>query len=238
MRISIITVCFGAQDTIEETLRSIAFQTYRDIQYIVIDGGSKDDTCNIIGRYKDCIDYFVSESDKGIYDAMNKGLVKADGDYLLFLGADDHLVSSDTIERVVARINNARGDVFYGDVLRPVRNDLYCGKYNKYKLAVKNISHQALFYPRCIYSQYKYDQTYKVFADYYLNIMLFTKYKFIYLNMCVSYFNDDNNSTSGNIVDVNFERIRRKHILSHLGLLPLIYSEVYHFFRNLIKSNK
>ena len=118
MRISIITVCFGAQDTIEETLRSIAFQTYRDIQYIVIDGGSKDDTCNIIGRYKDCIDYFVSESDKGIYDAMNKGLVKADGDYLLFLGADDHLVSSDTIERVVARINNARGDVFYGDVLR------------------------------------------------------------------------------------------------------------------------
>ena len=237
MKISIITVCFNSEKTIEDTIKSVCCQTYKNIEYIIIDGGSTDRTCDIINSYISQISIFVSEPDNGIYDAMNKGLDMATGDYLLFLGSDDHLMSSNIIERVMARINNTT-DIFYGDVLRPIRNDLYCGRYNRFKLAVKNISHQAIFYPRSIYSQYQYDQTYKVFADYYLNIKLFPKYKFTYLNMCISYFNDDNNSTSGNIVDINFERIRRKHILSHLGLLPLIYSEVYHFLRNLIKSNK
>lgn len=81
MKISIITVCLNAQDTIENTLLSIFNQTYKDIKLIVIEGQSSDKTLEIIDRYKDKINYYISESDNGVYDAMNKGIQHACGDF-------------------------------------------------------------------------------------------------------------------------------------------------------------
>lgn len=118
MEISIITVCFNSEKTIEDTIKSVCCQTYKNIEYIIIDGGSTDRTCDIINSYISQISIFVSEPDNGIYDAMNKGLDMATGDYLLFLGSDDHLMSSNIIERVMARINNTT-DIFLWRCIAP-----------------------------------------------------------------------------------------------------------------------
>ena len=216
LKISIITVCFNASNTIEETIISVVKQTYKNIEYIIIDGGSSDQTNNIIDKYSEFISYYCSEPDDGIYDAMNKGLEYVTGDYVLFLGADDHLISYSVIEQVCNKIllyNEEK--VFYGD-------------------AVKNIPHQGVFYPRCVYKRYKYDLKYNLFADYYYNISLFSRIGFEYLGLTISYFNDLGSSARLN--DLNFEKDEKKIKISKLGYLPFLYSELYHFLRNLIKK--
>ena len=88
-KISVITVVYNAKDTIERTIKSVIAQLYDNYEYIIIDGGSTDGTLDIIEKYRDKISYFISESDEGIYDAMNKGVLKATGDYVAFINADD-----------------------------------------------------------------------------------------------------------------------------------------------------
>ena len=100
MKISIITVSYNAAKTIEQTISSVVNQTYQDIEYIIIDGGSTDGTMDIIRKYEDRIAYWISEPDKGIYDAMNKGIDVATGDYVYFLGADDRLVDANIIDKI------------------------------------------------------------------------------------------------------------------------------------------
>ena len=104
MKISIVTITYNAARTLQRTLDSVACQTYADIEHLIIDGASKDDTVAIAERYKAASRHEVviqSEPDKGLYDAMNKGLLKATGDYLVFLNAGDTLYAPDTIETVV-----------------------------------------------------------------------------------------------------------------------------------------
>ena len=114
---SIITVTYNAEKWIERTLLSVLSQTYPNIEYIVIDGASKDGTMEIAGRYASGITCLKSEPDKGIYDAMNKGIQQATGDYIWFLNAGDALHNADTVYRIVQRIEK-RGilpDVIYGE---------------------------------------------------------------------------------------------------------------------------
>ena len=89
--ISVITVVFNGARTLEQTINSVLAQDYENVEYIIVDGGSKDGTLNIIRNYEEKIDCWLTESDKGIYDAMNKGLDITGGDWVLFLGADDAL---------------------------------------------------------------------------------------------------------------------------------------------------
>ena len=91
--ISIITVSYNAVKTIEQTISSVVNQSYSNIEYIIIDGGSTDGTVDIIKKYEDRIAYWVSEPDGGIYDAMNKGIKVATGDYIQIIGADDFLIN-------------------------------------------------------------------------------------------------------------------------------------------------
>ena len=98
---SIITVTYNAEATIEVTLHSVQQQTYRQIEHIIVDGGSKDHTLSIIEKYKDSYLHVISEPDKGLYDAMNKGIHLAKGDYLCFLNAGDTFHEVDTLEKIV-----------------------------------------------------------------------------------------------------------------------------------------
>ncbi len=111
--ISIITVVFNGSSLIERTIKSVLVQTYPHIEYIIIDGASKDGTLDIIDKYRSRIQTVISEKDKGIYDAMNKGLSSATGDYVLFLNAGDELYSESTIKEVFASSEDA--DVYYGN---------------------------------------------------------------------------------------------------------------------------
>lgn len=114
MKISVVTVCYNAVDQIEETIKSVVGQTYQNIEYIVIDGGSTDGTTDIIRKYSDKISYWISEPDNGIYDAMNKGIHVATGDYINFMNAGDYFSSASAISDVVKQIN-ATNDIIYGD---------------------------------------------------------------------------------------------------------------------------
>lgn len=114
--ISIVTVTYNAELYLEVTIKSVIEQTYQNIEYILIDGASKDGTVNIIQQYQEHIAYWVSEPDKGLYDAMNKGLRAATGDYVLFLNAGDLLFASDTIQKCF-KAKNAGADIYYGETM-------------------------------------------------------------------------------------------------------------------------
>ena len=114
-RISVITVVFNAAAHIEPTITSVLNQSYKEVQYIIVDGKSTDNTLEVVGRYKD-IDLVLSEPDHGLYDAMNKGLKLADGDYVWFLNAGDQVYGTDTMEKMVKGMVG-EPDVIYGGTM-------------------------------------------------------------------------------------------------------------------------
>ena len=115
-KFSIITVTYNAEAVLEDTIQSVISQTYHHVEYILVDGASKDGTLSIIDRYRDRITRIVSEPDKGLYDAMNKGIRLATGDYLCFLNAGDSFHEDDTLQQMVRSISgNELPDVLYGE---------------------------------------------------------------------------------------------------------------------------
>jgi len=113
--ISIITVVYNGEKVLERTIESIRNQTFKNIEYIIIDGNSKDGTKGIIEKYKSSVSQWISEPDKGLYDAMNKGLRLAKGEYILFLNAGDSFQENSTLEKVFQ--NQAGADVYYGETM-------------------------------------------------------------------------------------------------------------------------
>ena len=122
--ISIITVVFNDVHHIESTIRSVLEQTYEKIEYIIVDGSSTDGTLAIIEQYRPEIDLIISEPDHGIYDAMNKGLDRATGDYVLFLNSADKLFEPDTIEKMFSATG---ADIYYGETAYYDEKDRYLG---------------------------------------------------------------------------------------------------------------
>jgi glycosyltransferase involved in cell wall biosynthesis len=121
-KISIITITYNAEKHLERTLKSVILQTYTNKEYIIIDGNSTDGTLAIIKRNAHYLDYWISEPDKGLYDAMNKGLAQATGDYVVFMNAGDTFYEDTTLEKVFAL--NADADVYYGDAMIIAENSL------------------------------------------------------------------------------------------------------------------
>ncbi len=122
MKISIITVCYNSEKTIEDTIQSVLNQTYKNVEYIIIDGASKDATLNIIEKYSNQITKIISEPDKGIYDAMNKGVKLASGDVVGILNSDDIYASNNVLSLVATHIKDV--DAVYGNLDYVSENDL------------------------------------------------------------------------------------------------------------------
>ena len=116
-KFSIITVTYNAGKVLEDTIQSVITQTYKNVEYIIVDGKSTDGTMDIVNRYREHIHTIVSEPDKGLYDAMNKGINLATGDYLCFLNAGDELHEDDTLQLIVHSLNGEKElpDVIYGE---------------------------------------------------------------------------------------------------------------------------
>jgi glycosyltransferase involved in cell wall biosynthesis len=117
MKVSIITVVYNGKNTIEDCIKSVASQTYPHIEHIVIDGGSTDGTVDIIRKYEDKIACWISEKDKGIYDAINKGIRCATGEVIGILHSDDFYADSYVIEGVVRQLKEKKTDSCYGDLV-------------------------------------------------------------------------------------------------------------------------
>jgi glycosyltransferase involved in cell wall biosynthesis len=123
MKVSIITISYNSAETIEDTIKSVVSQDYPNIEYIIIDGASKDETLSIVGKYKDKIAKVVSEKDKGIYDAMNKGVENATGDIIGILNSDDYYYDESVISEVVQLFENEKTDGLYADLVYVDRAD-------------------------------------------------------------------------------------------------------------------
>lgn len=118
MKISIVTVVYNNERTINDAIISVLSQTYNDLEYVIIDGNSSDNTVNIINNFKDRLGYFVSENDAGIYDAMNKGVLASSGDVIGILNSDDLYQDATVIESVMNQfIQNPSLDIVYGDLV-------------------------------------------------------------------------------------------------------------------------
>ena len=175
LKISVITVVFNRRDTIEGTLRSVVSQTYGDVEHIVVDGGSSDGTMVVLNAYRDQIDVLLSEADRGIYDALNKGIALATGDVVGFLHADDVFADEGVLARIARAFGDetvcaAYGDLVYvheGDMTRVIRH-WSAGNFSKSKLAWGWMPPHPTFYVRrSLYAQLGgFDLRYRIAADY------------------------------------------------------------------------
>lgn len=205
MKVSVVTVCFNAVGTIERTILSVINQTYKNIEYIVIDGRSTDGTLDIIYKYRDHIDYFVSEPDKGIFDAMNKGIKVATGEWIIFLNAGDTFVNSDVVLNVFKeRDTKNLGVIFgqwylkYNDQLR--LKDTRPFYLNKSRFRGMGFSHQSVFVRTEFAKKYLFDLKYQLSADYNMIWSLYydEKVNFLDLGFPVSVMEDKEGTTVRN----------------------------------------
>jgi glycosyltransferase involved in cell wall biosynthesis len=173
--VSIVTVVFNGAKVLEGTMQSVLRQTYDNIEYIVIDGGSTDDTRNIIQKYENAIDQWVSEPDRGIYDAMNKGISLASGEWINFMNAGDTFYQTNTIESIFKRYDPA------ADVLFGAQEVVYPDRFTVVKKARPlcdawkgNICwHQSMFIKTAIMKNRPFDLSYKICADFDLLLYVF-----------------------------------------------------------------
>lgn len=207
MKISIITVTFNCENVIEETLLSVINQSYSNKEYIVIDGGSKDNTIKIIKKYSSRIDVIVSEPDKGIFDAMNKSLQYAKGDYVIFMNAGDKFVDSETLTTIFED-KTYTADLIYGDTYTQTEfgfklrktNAIYAHKHTSRDLVFKSqgFCHQSLFTKVQILKNIGFDTNYPIGADYDTTNKVFVNgnHEIYYVGCPVSVFDDRNGGAS------------------------------------------
>ena len=215
-------VVYNGIEHIKDALDSIVRLSYRNIELVVVDGGSTDGTLNILSEYSKYISVLVSEPDKGIYDAMNKLCTLATGDWLIFLGCDDVLL--DALGNMAEKMTDP-DTVYHGDVIFRSGGYIYGGKFSKYRLARHNFCHQSMFYPRLVYKKYSYSLDYKRLADYAYNIKLAGNgIPFTYVPAVVSIYNDKGRSSEG---DAEFEKRKFSLISASFGLMYALF-EILH----------
>ncbi len=176
-KLSVITIVYNNVKDIERTMLSILNQTYSNIEYIVIDGASNDGTLEVIKKYEDRITKLISEKDKGIYDAMNKGLALATGDYVLFMNSGDEIYELETVEKIFASAPNA--DIYYGETEMYDENWQSLGRrrhqapehftWESFKYGM-NISHQAIYIKRSLTEPYNLQYKYSADIDWIIKI--------------------------------------------------------------------
>lgn len=240
-KISIITVCLNCEGLIERTIKSVINQTYINIQYIIIDGGSTDNTLNVIKKYESKIDVILSEKDNGIYDAMNKGLEYATGDLIYYLNAGDYLCNNDVLKNVIQELSvNSNSDILYGDyIYYGYSSEHRCSGYRAdiRDLIRKGYCHQTIFVKKSVFSKCgKFNLSYKIYADFdwLLRVLVKFRQKMHYVNIPIAYY------LKGGISEChgkyNYERI--EIIYKNVGCIGLFVFALSHstfFWRYLLK---
>ncbi len=221
--VSIIVATYNCGATIEETIRSVTEQEFPAKELIIIDGGSTDNTLDVIKNHDQMVDYWISEPDRGVYDAFNKGIDQARGTWLYFLGGDDRFADREVLQRIFSRPR--RGKMIYGNVLLEGENSLrktqrvYDGEFTKTKLCMRNICQQAIFYHHSLFNILgKFDLKYPVLADYAFNLRAFaaleTEPHFVDITVAVFW----KDGLSGQYTDRAFEQDRPALIKKLFGL--------------------
>lgn len=234
MKVSVITVCYNAEEDIEKTLLSVIKQSYKDFEYIVVDGKSKDRTMEIVNRYSKRITRMASELDTGIYNAMNKGVRMATGDYCIFMNAGDTFAGAEVLKQVVPfltgefdvivgrEISIERGKIVNYNVPPAMITSLY--------LYQSSLCHQASFIKREVLAQYPYDENLRMVSDwkFWIETLLIHKlsYRSVDINICC--FNHEGITYT----QTDIGKKERKRILTEympLQMLKTCQKETEHF---------
>ena len=238
--ITIVTVVRNGEKTLEKTILSVLNQTYSNIEYIIVDGASTDGTLEVIKKYEDRIDYWISEPDKGIYDAMNKGIDLATGDYIALLNSDDWY-EENACEIIVDKINEVKADIYYGMVRVIDRQSnifLYISGYNINVINHNMIAHQTCFISREIYLNLKYNINYKSASDYDFIIKTYkSNASFCFIEKIIT--NIRTGGMSWSILnDIETINIRKKHgfIQLHKYYIKKIIITIMYIYKNIIKT--
>lgn len=191
--VSIIIPTFNSEEKLQRCINSIKCQTYSEVEVLVVDGRSTDATLEILEVCKKDFKNlkYISESDQGIYDAMNKGAMMATGEWLYFLGSDDYLYSSSVIEEIFSNKELINNDVLYGDVWNENINAKYDGEFSYEKLTRKFICHQSIFIKRKVFLQFgPYNIRYSVSADMAFTLKTFgnPNVRWKYVNNLIAYY--------------------------------------------------
>lgn len=185
MKFSLITVSYNSDKTIKETLQSVQQQSYADIEYIIIDGGSKDETLSIIKEYNSIVSQLISENDAGLYDAMNKGIKLATGDIIGFINSDDLFCDDQAIEKVVnIFLDKPSIEGLYADLYYVEKNDTdniirrwISGKQRKFKYGW-HPGHPTLYLKRSVYEMHGlFNLDYRLAADFEIMLRFIEKFK-------------------------------------------------------------
>ena len=210
--ISIITVAYNNKNGLKETIKSVINQTYRNFEFVIIDGGSNDGSKELLESYSSQIDFWVSEPDKGIYNAMNKGIRKASGEYLIFMNSGDRFSANDILEKIIPHFNNE--DIVYGNAYYELENR----KKYEYKIPSKitigsllkePICHQSAFFRKELFEKYgMYDENNKIASDWTFMMDIFVHHNISqkYINEFISIFEKTGISSTNNNLGVGEQK--------------------------------
>lgn len=210
MKISIITINYNNRNGLQKTIDSVITQTFKDFEWIIIDGGSTDGSKKLIEEYSQYITYWVSEPDKGIYNAMNKGIKIAKGEYLLFLNSGDWLLKNNILEKISVYL--WKTDIVFGYVARVINNIMtnLTGFLTKDNITLSDlyyqtIPHQATFFRKELFTKFGlYDETLEIVADrkFYIRTIIYGNVSIKFIPIPISYFEEGGiSSTSPKYLD-------------------------------------
>ncbi len=220
MKLSVITINYNNAAGLEKTIQSVIEQSFTDFEFIIIDGGSTDGSAEVIKKYASKISHWVSEKDKGIYNAQNKGIKAAKGEYTLFLNSGDYLAEKDILKKIFSK--NPTADIAYGNMYI-VHED---GRKEKgymppeitfYQMIRDTLWHPVSFIKHNLFEKYGcYNEDYKIVADYefFLNVLIDKKVTTQYFNEFISVFSLDGKSSSAESVET-IKRERKKAQLTY-----------------------
>ena len=230
MKVRVVTAVLNDAGHIEQTILSVISQTDIEIEYIIVDGGSKDGTLELIGKYKDKISLLISEPDRGVYDAMNKGIEHSSGDFVYFLNSGDVLLNPSILSKIKLEELKERNAIIYGNVVVAYGNIEALEKprpffNSKMKFKGIGICHQSMFFPGELIRNEKYDLSYNIAADYDLAYRLWRKGTvFLYKDITIAKY-DWGKGISSNpykLLDVYRENAR----VCHQQLNPLYWAKM------------
>jgi putative colanic acid biosynthesis glycosyltransferase len=225
--ISVITTTYNAVATFEKTIESVINQS-RAVEYIVIDGNSTDGTIKVAQQYRNCITVLLSEPDNGIYDAMNKGIDRATGEWLYFLGADDAL-NEGVLEKILPYLNS-NVEVVYGNVIYDTGHIMH-SRVGLRSLLENTLHHQSAFYHRNLFEEFRYNTSYKINADYELTLRIYlekraTRYVPYLIATCGS------TGASSTLSSIETNKLRGQYLGNSFlnQILSIILNGYYNYF--------
>lgn len=249
-KISIITINLNNEVGIEKTIKSVVNQTYDSFEFLIIDGASTDGSLDVINQHKDNIHHIVSEKDSGIYNAMNKGIKKAKGDYLLFLNSGDELTSKTAVEDFITH-PLFDGDIIYGDYKFEKGEKIYSNDLTPFYFIRTSLPHQSTFFKKEVFDTMGlYDEKFQICADraFYIKCFLSNQIQFQHVNYALTLFGLDGLSNDNKHLELKKKEDKQifkeyyglyyQDYLNYVRLQKELSDRKQHSFKGILKRIK